>query len=284
MKNKTPKVRMACPAGRPIQLRYTDPDTKEEIRISTGTRDVAEATEQKSKLEAKLLLGIDAKPKRKRGGPSMDWEEFREQYRTLRLESLRIKTYDGVETRLDIAGRILKPRTLSDMATSEALHELQAKLLAGAEGKGPRAKFTVRNYMGAVVAALNWAETMGWLPSVPRLAKIKVAKLRHMKGRAISGAEFDDVLAAVEGEVGAEAAPSWKYLLRGLWESALRRDELMHLHWSDGRYIVPKWPADGHPVLAIPSTMQKNDTEESIPMLPGLESLLLETPEVQRFG
>ncbi len=30
------------------------------------------------------------------------------------------------------------------------------------------------------------------------------------------------MLAAVESVVGVEAAPSWKYLLRALWESALR--------------------------------------------------------------
>ena len=38
------------------------------------------------------------------------------------------------------------------------------------------------------------------------------------------------------------------------------------------------------PVLAIPAAMQKNDTEESIPLLPGFEALLLETPKPQQFG
>jgi integrase len=58
----------------------------------------------------------------------------------------------------------------------------------------------------------------------------------------------------------------------------------MHLHWTDRRYIVPLWPKRELPVLAIPATMQKNETEESIPLLPGFEKLLLTTPEVQRFG
>ncbi len=58
----------------------------------------------------------------------------------------------------------------------------------------------------------------------------------------------------------------------------------MHLHWSDQRYIVPKWKRGELPVLAIPATMQKNQTEESIPLLPLFEKLLLETPAVQRFG
>jgi hypothetical protein len=56
-KPKIPKVRIARPDGRPIQLRYTDPETKREVRISTGTRDEDEAADQKEKLEAKLLLG-----------------------------------------------------------------------------------------------------------------------------------------------------------------------------------------------------------------------------------
>jgi hypothetical protein len=64
----------------------------------------------------------------------------------------------------------------------------------------------------------------------------------------------------------------------------LRLDELMHLHCSDTRYTVPQWPRRELPMLCIPATMQKNETEESIPLLPGFERLLLTTPEPQRFG
>ena len=38
-----PKVRMAKPNGRPIQLRYTDPDTGKEVRITTKTHNEGEA-------------------------------------------------------------------------------------------------------------------------------------------------------------------------------------------------------------------------------------------------
>lgn len=281
---RPPKVRLVKPSGRLIQLRYTDPATKKEIRISTGTTDEAEALEHKGKLEAKLLLGIDTKPRRRTGGPTMAWADFRLRYSELQLSTLREKTVDAAESRLDIAERILKPRNLADVANSEALHELQSKLLAGDEGKGPRAAYTVRNYMAAVVASLNWASTMGWLPAVPKIRKVKVAKLRQMKGRPITRKEYKAMLAAVADVVGIEAAPSWKYLLRALWESALRLDEIMHLHWSDARYIVAKWKRGELPILAIPATMQKNETEESIPLLPGFEKLLLETPQPQRFG
>lgn len=41
------------------------------------------------------------------------------------------------------------------------------------------------------------------------------------------------MLAKVKAEVGEEAESSWKYLLRGLWDSRLWLDELMHVHWVD---------------------------------------------------
>lgn len=284
-KKRTPKVRLAR-RGRLYQLRYTDPETKKEIRISTGTDCEAEANEQKTKLEAKLLLGIEAKPrKRIAAGPNMDWSLFRDRYTELQLNGLRIKSAIDAEGRLDLAERILKPRTLADVANSEAIHDLQAKLLAGAESrKGERSPVTARNYIVAVMTALNWAHYMGWLPEVPKVRKVKIAKLRQMKGRPLVGEEFEKMLDQVQGVVGADAEDSWKYLLRGLWESGLRLGEILNMHWSDEQFIVPKWQRGALPVLAIPAPMQKNATEESIPLLPGFEALLLETPEAEQFG
>lgn len=84
--------------------------------------------------------------------------------------------------------------------------------------------------------------------------------------------------------VGEEAAPSWQYLLNGLWASALRLEEAMHVSWDDPTYITPQWRKGRLPVLRIPATMQKNVTEEEIPLLPWFEQLLLETPEADRTG
>ena len=84
--------------------------------------------------------------------------------------------------------------------------------------------------------------------------------------------------------VGDEAAESWRHVLRGLWESALRLDELMHVSWDSPGTIRPVWQKGRHPVLDIPAALQKNDTEENIPLLPWFEAVLLETPEGQRTG
>jgi integrase len=284
--SKIQKVALAKPSKRPYQLRYTCPDTKRRIRISTGTHDEAEALEHKRNLEAKLQLGLDARPKKRvAAGANMAWSDFRERYTDLQLSSLRRRTAADSESRLDIAERIIKPKRLGDMADSEALHELQAKLLAGVESRydRPRSAHTVKSHMATVMAALNWAEYMGWLPAVPKLRKVKTSKLRHMKGRPITTEEFERMLEATPKVVGTEAAASWQHTLLGLWESGLRLGELLSVSWDDPAVIMPRW-GEAYPVLSLPADMQKNDTEESIPLLPGFESVLLETPEHDRSG
>ena len=265
---RIPKVRLAKPEGRPIQLRYFCPVEKREIRISTGTRDEQEAELQKAELEAKLLLGVNGKPgQSKANGPEMEWADFREQYRTLHLSTIRDNSAVHAESRLDVAERILKPRTLGDFADPNSLQQLQAKLLAGEQSlrKKPRSPHTVKGYMNCVLGAVHWAHLQGWLPTAVRIRKIKVGKIKAMKGRPISVDEFLLMLDKTAGVVGLEAADAWRYILRGLWESALRLDELMHVSWDKPGTIRPIWPAGQLPVLDIPATMQKNDTEESIP-------------------
>jgi integrase len=321
-RKKRIEVKLSYPKGRPIQLRYWCPVENRDIRISTGTTNEAEAEEQRAEREAQLLLGI----KLRKGdpttivGPQMNWQRFREEYTSIQLSTLGSKCH--AESRLDIAERILKPRRLGDVANSDALHRLQSKLLQGAESANnrPRSPHTVKSNMAAVLAALNWARLQGWLDEVPVFKKVKTGKIRAMKGRPITGEEFERLLDKVETgllvvpqydkaprknapqrkykrrgisleeyrekrqNISARVAPSWRYVLRGLWESALRLDELMHMAWDKPGYIVPEWKRGGHPVLHIPSAMQKNDTEEEIPLLPGFERLLLETPEDQRHG
>lgn len=281
------KVMIACPENRPIQLRYQCPLAGRQIRISTGTRDIDEAERQRDELEARLLLGIPAVPKEQpKLGPEMPWSDFRESYSTLHLATVRDKTAAAAESRLDLAERIIKPKTLGDLATPAALQNLQVQLLAGGASRRtkPRSPHTVRGYIGCILAVLNWAYLQGWLDFPPRIRKIKVSKSKAMKGRPISVAEFQLMLEKTEAVVEADAADSWRYLLRGLWESALRINELMHLSWNQPGTIRPIWPADKLPVLDIPASMQKNDTEESIPLLPWFEQVLLETASERRQG
>ncbi|TWT60841.1 tyrosine-type recombinase/integrase [Rubinisphaera italica] len=276
-----PKVRIVEPSGRPIQVRYHCPIEKREIRISTGSRDRNVAELLKREIEAKLLLGIEIQSaSEKIRGPEMDWKDFREEYRVLHLATVRDKTAQDAESRLDIAERIIKPKSLGKMADTTALQALQVKLLSGEHSRDnrPRSDYTVRGYMKAVLAALNWAYRQDWLEREPKLPRLRISKGSPMKGRPINEAEFKHLLSTVTVVVGAEAAESWKYVLKGLWESALRIEELMNVSWDETGKIRPIWADGKHPVLEIPAEMQKNGTHETIPILPGFEKLLLETP------
>ena len=284
---KIPKVRIVRYADRPFQLRYDCPIEKRQIRVSTGTRDDEEAERQRAELAARLLLGLSTLTGRvKLLGPEMTWSDFREQYRILHLATVRDSTALHAESRLDLAERILKPRTLGGMADTNTLQQLQANLLAGEQSrrKKPRSPHTVKGYMGCVLAALSWAHMQGWLPTAPRIRKLKTPKLKVMKGRPITEGEFEKMLKATSTVVGDAVTESWKQVLKGLWTSALRLDELMHLSWDKAGTIRPVWGKGPFPILEIPAAMQKNDTEENIPLLPWFEALLLKTPQEQRHG
>ncbi len=105
-----------------------------------------------------------------------------------------------------------------------------------------------------------------------------------MKGRPITKDEFQRMLKAVSEVVGEPVSESWTHVLRGRWESALRINELMNVSWDKPGTIRPKWKAGIHSCLEIPAAMQKNNSDEEIPLLPGFEKLLLETPPDRRTG
>lgn len=216
----------------------------------------------------------------------MTWSDFREQYRILHLATVRNSTAVHAESRLDLAERILKPKTLGNMADPNALQQLQAKLLAGEQSrrKKPRSHHTVKGYIGCILAALNWAHLQGWLAAAPKIRKLKTPRLKAMKGRPITEQEFEAMLNATATVVGETVAESWKHVLKGLWTSALRLDELMHVSWDKSGTIRPVWGNGSFPVLEIPAAMQKNDTEQNIPLPPWFEAILLETPKDQRTG
>ena len=104
-----------------------------------------------------------------------------------------------------------------------------------------------------------------------------------MKGRPITGEEFERLLQSTAGIVGAEAAPVWKYYLRGLWWSGLRLGESLMLFWDrQDRLCV-----DLHckrPMLRIPAELEKGHKDRLLPIAPEFAKFLEETPEAQRTG
>ncbi len=291
---KPPKVRLAKPAGRPFQVRYTDPQTGREVRISTGTNDEPTALLQLEAVKAKFTLGIDPRPQPKavKNDQTMTWESFRDSYTRLKISTFRSENaMDAAEVRLDICEAIAKPRTLGDMTKPAMLARLQAELLAGSGSPRnskpgavpiPRSAHTVVSYMTTLIAALNWAHGMKWIPE--RIDFNMLETDDPDKGRPLVAEEFERMLEAVPKIVGDGSAASWRYLLRGLWESGLRLEEAMNTAWDIDGSIVPHWPAKGLPVLHIPGKMQKNRRAQDIPTTPAFAALMAETPPEQRTG
>ena len=86
---RTAVVRIARPADRPYYIWYRCPETNERFRLSTGTRDEAEAEEMRADLEAKVRLGLTRFKRSKVAGDHMSWEEFRWEYANKRLSTLK---------------------------------------------------------------------------------------------------------------------------------------------------------------------------------------------------
>jgi integrase len=171
---------------------------------------------------------------------------------------------------------------VAECMTLDMMEYLQDRLLAGDESYlDARSPNTVNSMIASVMAFVRFCKRHGWISDVPPVEKLPVDDV--MKGRPISGEEFERMLEATVTVVGKPAAESWKFALRILWESGFRIGDLMDFHWDDDRHIYPVWPVrrGTHPTIVIPST-QKNGKSEEIPMLPGLRELLESVPQGSR--
>jgi len=222
------------------------------------------------------------------------WQHCFEHYCAHRQIRVREKSLADAVSRLNIAERILEGRredaglaeggTIYELTTLESLEYLQDRLLAGDESRfDSRSPMTVNTMMGAIMAFVRYCHVHEWIDRVPPLSKLDVDDV--MKGRPITAVEFEVMLAAVPEVVGKRSGASWKHVLQILWESAFRVGDVMNFSWDDERRIHPVWPQrkDQYPTLAI-SSSQKNKKSQEIPMLPGLQELLLQTPKKDRHG
>lgn len=296
MKRKPPKVTIQYPKGRRPQLAYKVDGRW--VRVTAGSLDSGKIEQERAELEARLVLGLV--PTKSSSPGQTGWLDFRAQYTSLHLSTLRLRARRSVESRLNIVERICKPVDLVDMTDRKRLDGLVTSLRAG-DKRGPRSLHTIRGIMGALTAALTWAARQGLIDSVPALHPVRAAKSRTMKGRPITTEEFERMLRAVPrvlaGILDPEAEPeknrtfcryvpghveAWEFTLQGLWTSGLRLGELMSMHWTDPNEIVPQ--LGRLPTLSIPAARQKNDTEESVPILPEFAALLRSIPDDEREG
>ena len=147
----------------------------------------------------------------------------------------------------------------------------------------PSLEKSADSMLGAIMAFVRYAHDHQWIDRIPPLRKLDVDEV--MRGRPITGNEFEQMLAAVPSVVGDGPAEEWRFGMKILWETGFRLADLLDFSWDDAARIHPVWPRrqGQHPTLVIPST-QKNGKNQEIPMLPGLQKLLDTVPKDRRTG
>lgn len=117
---------------------------------------------------------------------------------------------------------------------------------------------------------------------LPEFDRIKQAK--GSRGRAVSGEEFDRMLAAVPKVVGETAKASWEFFVKGLDASGLRLSESLVLRWDDAQDAIVVDYSGRHPMLRIDASAEKANTHRLLPMAPEFAELLETVPAAQRRG
>jgi integrase len=147
-----------------------------------------------------------------------------------------------------------------------------------------RAESTVKGILATLKAALNWARRQKMLHDLPSIEMPKRAKGgKLMKGRPVTGEEFERMLAAVPAVVMEGEADVWRWYLRGLWFSGLRLEESLVLYWDaeDGLSVDL---SGRRPMLRIPAEHEKGNQDRLLPMAPEFAEMLLAVPQADRTG
>jgi integrase len=263
---------------RHYQMQYVDPLTGRKKTRSTGIsktglkRDRTEAERVAAKWEAELREGRYCDPCK------TSWDQFRNRYESEVLPSLAEGTDKKVFTVFNSVAKLLSPSKLKDL-TAERLSYYQSKLR-----EREASESTIESYLGHLQAALKWAVDIGLLDSLPKIKRPRRAKKsKVMKGRPITGEEFDRMIGKIPSVVGEERSASWKFYLRGLWLSGLRLEESLELWWDrEDRLRVDL--SGKHPLFIVKGEHEKGNKDRHLPMAPEFAEFLFDVPKNQRVG
>ena len=210
----------------------------------------------------------------------VDWQTFRACYESQHLAGrspATVKKWLAVVSWVD---RVVCPRYVRSV-DAQAIRQV-----VGDMRRQHCAEPSIKSYLASLKAALRWAADAEMIATAPRFPVIKVVQTDVAGGRAITGEEFDRMLASCEKVVGNANATGWCYLLRGLWMSGLRPRDAVELYWDrpDRQMVVDLESAHRRPKIRLHGELQKGKRDELYPVTPEFARLLLETPREKRRG
>jgi integrase len=265
-----------------FQLQWKDPFTGKK---RTQTTDIPTTSGKRGRADAGRLAGELEKQLRDESGVfpgRVSWDSFRQRYEDEVVPSLAKQTGSKIATVCNHIESVLDPGRLEDV-NEQRISYFAAKI----RQKGS-AETTIKSYLAHLRAMLNWAVEQKLLRTLPAFPKVHRRRSSSgwtpMKGRPITPAEYELMLAAVPKVVGERDAPAWQRYLRGLWLSGLRLQESLDLHWDRQGGLIPVFPDVGKPTLLVPADLEKGHSDRILPLAPEFALFLLETPPEQRKG
>lgn len=247
---------------RNLVLYYDCPETKREITRSSGTSDRQEAARAAQRWEDELRAF--------RGADDDGWEWFKARFFGERYKSMSKATRLACRTALKRYAELMQPQTLSDI-TTDSLSLFASKV------KGSTA--TIAKHLRHIKVALRWAARIGMIRKAPHVDLPKQGKRRFMRGRALTEAEYKQML---------KHAPSaaWRRFLELLYLSGLRIEEAASLSWDTPPHVV-HLDAQPYPQILFygaDDDGQKSRKDEAWPMPPDFAEWLRKTPASKRTG
>ena len=227
-----------------LYAKWIDPVSGKSIYKTTRQTNRRKAQKFADQLEFKLNKGMVSTE------AGITWEDFRKRYREEHLSGLAKKTEYKAENVLDGFGDVIKVKKL------KAINEAKINLYISQSREKGRTEATIKGNLAYIKASLNWTHEMGLLDRVSTIKSPKRARRsKLMKGRPITGEEFDRILLAIPDEIDKEHQSDWNFFLKGLWWSGLRLGEAINLTWKTGPFCVVEM--EDHYYFTINSDAEK---------------------------
>lgn len=260
------------------ECQWVDPITEKKVTKSTGKTTEREARVFAGRKLAELEQGDYQKT-------DIAWSDFKSLFIEQHVNPMRLNSRNTVIATLNAIEEHISPAKLSRL-TANAISDFATKLRATGITEA-----SVKRHLSVVRTLLNWARRMRMIREVPHIAMPR--RVGGMKGRDPSREELErmlDCTAAVvdkdrkqKGREKTNRAPSWKFLIEGLWWSGLRLDEAMNLHWTDDSKLSVDLGGK-RPRFKIQADAEKGGKYRLLPMAPEFAMMLLAIPEEQRRG
>ena len=163
------------------------------------------------------------------GRVMLTWQEAADRYEDQRMSERASGTAENWRSTRRLVEQIAKPAMVEDFST-----ELVDVFRSGLRRRKQSAA-TIAGHLRYLRSFLRWCKTKGYIAEVPTI-EMPSGSTRK-RSRNITLEEFERIVAVVP-IVRPRYQEGWIALLHGLWESGLRIEELISLHWTEGDVVI----------------------------------------------